>query len=244
MIREVGLIGDKHDLRLLAEKFSEGSIRISEEDGRFLMQSEEISAAPDAAAAREAVVCMLPLLEGAARLLWGIRAGIEAGGVEETNPDGSRHYYEYLQSSITARARLTATLTDAGGAVVKPPVENPVPNFMQAAQEHPAVLKVFHILRKTKWTWVDLYKIHEIIADDSGGIKGIAKRGWASKTEQDRFKHTSCSPSAAGDEARHAVEKTHPPSDPMTISQAKEFVRRLAKRWVESKASQSGAGSP
>lgn len=50
-----------------------------------------------------------------------------------------------------------------------------------------------------------------------------------------RFRHTMNSVAALGAEARHGVEQTTPPTDPMPTSQAREFIRDLLVQWIASK---------
>ena len=40
---------------------------------------------------------------------------------------------------------------------------------------------------------------------------------------------------ALGDDARHGVEPTTPPTDPMSISEAREFITHLVEHWLASK---------
>jgi hypothetical protein len=64
----------------------------------------------------------------------------------------------------------------------------------------------------------------------------VAAAGWASEAQLRRFKHSANSVKAAGDEARHGVEATAPPVDPMTITEAKSLVDILLARWLGSVA--------
>ncbi len=241
MTRKVGLIGQERDLRLLAEKFREGSMTISEENNRFFMESIEITLAQSAESARKAVAQLLPAFQGVARLLFGIKGGLEVGAVEETDCIGSHSFYESVEAKVVLSDQVTAKLCKADGTVLTFTTQSGLPNgacalaLLTAAAKHPPILKVLNILSNTDWGWADLYKIHEIIASDSDGLKGIAKRGWATKADQDQFKHTACSPSAAGPGARHAVDKTAPPANPMSLLAAKEFIHRLTRQWMETK---------
>lgn len=41
--------------------------------------------------------------------------------------------------------------------------------------------------------------------------------------------------SALGTDARHGVEPTTPPTDPMSILEAQQFITRLLANWLASK---------
>ena len=47
-------------------------------------------------------------------------------------------------------------------------------------------------------------------------------------------------PSALGNQARHGVEPTRPaPRDPMSLAEAREFIRRLLAQWLPARLRQT-----
>jgi len=85
------------------------------------------------------------------------------------------------------------------------------------------VARVLRLVAKDSDDWVGLYRVLEAVADDVGGWKSLANRGWATKTTLDRFKTTACSPSASGDSARHGKEVGAPPRSPMKLEDARDL---------------------
>lgn len=83
--------------------------------------------------------------------------------------------------------------------------------------------------------WVNLYRIFEIVACDSGGLDAINANAWATKASMKLFKHTANSPGALGLDARHGTETTQPPKQPMTISEARALVNSIVHAWLRSK---------
>jgi hypothetical protein len=108
--------------------------------------------------------------------------------------------------------------------------------LVQLAHTDTAVAKVFGLLgNKDAFTWVGLYRVHEVIEHDVGGRKALIKLGWVSDQKLKRFTHSSNSVAVAGDQARHGKETTQPPKDPMSLSEAKTFINRLLDSWFTSK---------
>lgn len=81
-----------------------------------------------------------------------------------------------------------------------------------------------------KDSWDEIYRAFEIVEGEVGG--GIHRSGWATRGELDRFTHTA-------DTMRHAKKrkkkKTVAPQDPMSLTDARELVRRILKAWIELK---------
>jgi len=51
--------------------------------------------------------------------------------------------------------------------------------------------------------------------------------------EVERFRRTANTRSAVGDAARHAKLGVPPPSNPMALEEADDYVRGLLGRWVD-----------
>lgn len=106
------------------------------------------------------------------------------------------------------------------------------------------VLRRFH-----RPTGPDLYAILEIICHDVGGskrdgTKAITDRGWASKADIVTFDRTFQHYASAGDESRHGVNKNEPPSNPMSLRDARIWIRRLLERWLDEKGGVKATESP
>ena len=81
----------------------------------------------------------------------------------------------------------------------------------------------------------NLYRVFEVVRVDAGGEDRIVVNGWTTAKQITRFRRTMNSVSALGTDARHGVERTTPPADPMSIPEAQEFITRLLAKWLASK---------
>lgn len=121
---------------------------------------------------------------------------------------------------------LSVTRSDGTVEVFLP--ADPVVEATLKADHSEAVERVLRLRNAPGLQWTDLYRILEAIREDGGAIS-------ASKAELTRFEHTANSRRAAGDLARHGHERTDPPPNPMTLREAREFIDRIIRNWLESK---------
>ncbi|MGB3558818.1 MAG: hypothetical protein WBA24_09765, partial [Geitlerinemataceae cyanobacterium] len=78
--------------------------------------------------------------------------------------------------------------------------------------------------------WGNLYRIYEIIESECGDK--IYQNSWASKNKITQFTRTANSPAAIGYEARHGVQKTDPPPNPMSLQDAQLLIRSIIEKWL------------
>lgn len=100
---------------------------------------------------------------------------------------------------------------------------------LEGANEH--LRLAVHFLN-ADLSWSNLWKSYENVRDGNGGEKGLVASGWTTEVECERFRRTANTRSAVGDGARHAKLGVPPPSNPMTLEEAEDYVRRLLLRWV------------
>lgn len=74
----------------------------------------------------------------------------------------------------------------------------------------------------------------DVILSDVGGV--IWKASWSAESDAPRFKHTADGESVQGDEARHGRERTEPPADPMSLTDADVLIRNIMRGWLASKS--------
>lgn len=91
-------------------------------------------------------------------------------------------------------------------------------------------LKVHHLLQQELTPGV-MYKIHELIQDDLGE----KLNSLASHNQWKRFTRSVNHQAVFGDAARHATLKAEPPANPMTLSEAQDFIRKVADLWFKQK---------
>jgi len=71
------------------------------------------------------------------------------------------------------------------------------------------------------------------LRDSVGGKEEILNMGWADPIHLDAFCGSLNSEDVLGEDARHARSRYAPPSTPMSLSQASEFLRKLIINWTE-----------
>ena len=85
-------------------------------------------------------------------------------------------------------------------------------------------------------TPLPLGHVADLIRDDLGALVTQL----ASKNQWMRFYRSINHPTLFGEKARHIVSKAEPPPDPMTLDEARSFIRDVASRWLKSKAGLPG----
>jgi hypothetical protein len=74
--------------------------------------------------------------------------------------------------------------------------------------------------------------ISELIEADIGG----AMKDLISKNQLTRFERSINHPDVFGKHARHIVSNAEPPPNPMSLDEARDFIRDLATGYLEKKA--------
>jgi hypothetical protein len=235
---QVQLVGDPADLRMLADALCDPPVTVSEENGEFLLRCAHFDGLTDAHDVGARAGEIVTALSGLSRLELGSDRRIRVGSVMMVSPDGRRHTY-LLPEPGELRLRglpIGIEIRRADGAVETHRPGDPVRELIPMATKDPTAAKALRLRDVDRLGWVELYRLYEVIEADAGGPPNIIQRGWARGGELRRFTHTANSVSAAGDEARHGRERTQPPGDPMTLSEAKELVDRILKGWLRTKA--------
>jgi len=231
---EVKVIGDLVDLRMLVEALVDPCLAIVERDSEFFLRSSELDTLQDPEPVRERAHEMMAFLSGASKLLLGSTRIFGVDHVVQVDDRGARHRTLVPGTSHLELRGLAPTLvfTHAEGTVERRLPASPVSDAARKARESGAVEKVLRLWGATELLWPDLYRIFEVIEDDSDS-KGIIR--WASKKQIERFTRTANSVAAAGDISRHGKERTFPPPDPMTLAEGHGFIEGIIWAWLSSK---------
>jgi len=159
-----------------------------------------------------------------------MREPLEEVRVCRVNNDGKIEcsVVKVISEYVRVRSRLKAHLIVKDGEVQEIFQADPISEFITTALHDENVATVLRLLGDHPKDWVNLYRIFEVVEDDAGGIRKIAKKGWATKKAIKRFKHT------ANFVARHGT-KINPPKNPMTPSEAESLIKTIINSWVQSK---------
>ncbi|MGI6417648.1 MAG: hypothetical protein ACOX1P_18495 [Thermoguttaceae bacterium] len=233
----VQLAGDTSDLAALAQSLTENDINISHDGQDYVLMSDQFTEGDDANAVHQKAEGLAAVINGASRLALDAINSIRVGAVYRRREDGRRDIFVFPEP-IVIRFRAfapTMKLTHANGTVEESHPAEPVKQWARVALKNDAVGKVFRILAGGALDWMNLYRILEVVASDVGGLDAIDTNGWATKASMRLFKHTANSPGVLGLDARHGAEKTHPPKQPMAISEARALVNSIVHAWLRSK---------
>ncbi len=132
-----------------------------------------------------------------------------------------------------------AATVKAKAGIIPTALENRLKTGLCAGLTLPGVSEDFYLAmyfrdkEKETLSWFELYKVYEII-EHNVDRKEIIKRGWATGKKLERFTRTANSRSAAGVWARHGVETSQPPPNPMSLLEARKFIDKLLEKWIDS----------
>ena len=136
----------------------------------------------------------------------------------------------------TAEARLGAlnARVAINGVIVEREPEGP--RYLALASSNKDVAELLTLVGNANTlSWVELYKVYEIIRDAvGGGKKGLIATGWITKEELSAFTGTANHPHTSGPDGRHARGPGGTPTKTMTIEESRRVIRDLANRWLDS----------
>lgn len=231
---EVQIKGNSTDLQELSKSVNGPELEIINKDDNYYLKSirfESISTPEDI---RNSLEELLALINGAAWLAIDARTPIHAVSIAQVREDGSRNFFKDFENTLPLRDTVDTIIVRGDGTVVPTYPADQVPGWIRSAQQNPNVAKVFRLLGAGNLDWVNLYRLYEIIKKDIGGIKEIAKRGWATKESLKRFKRTANSPDSIGDDARHGAQFTNSPKNPMALGEARSLLKVILHNWLDS----------
>lgn len=229
------LKGHPFDLEELADQFTSADRNVKkDQDGYYYLRSSEFKNLTDSEAVRERGSELLGYMNSAMKLFFGPSyRPVEFDTVTRIDEDGQR--YHTVGSSIwiggRSRAIIKPTLIRADGTVEDvwqaPTKLNTLVSLAKRSEKVADALRFYE-----RGDWVNLYKAWEVVCDAAGGSHAVVNNGWATELKRNRFTGTAQSRAQLGDEARHASEKYKAPKNPMSLEEAREFVRSVIQAWI------------
>ena len=231
---EIVLRGPESTLEELTRSCKDRGITIVRTSEGFVLKSSRFAGLEDVSEVRRQATPIVESLSGISRILLQSEASLGIGSVVEVRPNGSRNIFVELEPAVlrVPGGLVSMQVSHADGSVEERRPSDPAPAWLTKALETPEAARALRLRDKRDLSWSDLYRLFEVVVAGAGGAEVVVGEGWASRTQLDRFKHSANSVSAAGDEARHGVEKTAPPADAMTLSEARSLVDILVCRWL------------
>lgn len=226
---EVRLNGTQADLERLAETLRGPDLLITALADEFYLGGSAFDDLPNPDATRDVAGVLATALS--ASLL--IKPHLTVGPIVRLDADGSRPMWIHPSPAVLELVAFPPIVKVAGadGVLHDLGVERARENALKALSSE-AARKAQRLLLGGKLGWVELVRIFEVIKGDGGVPRG--SENWK---QGRRLKGTANSVAITGDECRHGWEDEDkaPPSDPMTISEARDFIYRLVAEWMGSK---------
>jgi hypothetical protein len=230
----VELTGHQFDLEDLPRWFTAPELRVVEEDGHFLLETEKFDGLHKSSEVHAVARELLPRINGVAKLKDGSFRDVVVGAiVRELDEEGTeRQHAVVLAGTIEARSKLSAVLVRVGQD--EPPVPAPgsldTDQWLRAAEADQDAREALGIWGGRPHDWVNFYKVYEIVRSRAD----IKSSGWASDNELSRFTRTANHPDSAGEDARHGRMSADPPPKPMSLPEADALVGRIVIAWLGS----------
>lgn len=234
---QVQLSGDDLDLRELCKSLTDADLRIHENNGQYFLESSKFEQLTTQQEVSSLAAEILTAITGAVRLSIGRRTPLHVVSIVRGRPDGGRNIFVTVEDQVSIRngQGVGMQITRADGTIE---VINPIAHiyrWVKMSLSDPKVAKALRLFGTGEHDWVSLYRLYEVIEEDTGGIDNIVRHGGTTKASIKRFTHTANSPTAAGDTSRHGTESTMPPPDPMALDEARSLVKVILHDWLRSK---------
>lgn len=233
--------GWEPDLKYLEKHFASGSDRIKRDSqtGNYIFDSESLHEANTYEQVLQRTREQLAVLSGILITFRNSPHPLNIKEIYRLNSHGGKEFFLEVHEAIHAFDSTECTLSTSGSekkASLEPSPPSPVLLTAQLALREPSVAKAMRLLAADdRKSWVNMYRILEVVTADVGGERKLPAFGWCSAKDLDRFKHSSNSVAVAGDSARHGKESCSPPSDPMSLEQASDFLHKVLQAWLRHK---------
>jgi len=245
----VEIIEPSGDDRLLRDVLAARSIRLYEEDGKLFLIGDPFEALEIGAQVYELASRVQSIVTEIGQADSDILMTFQIGPVLEKLENGElrRHLFLAARGSASSFATGAVSLAVERGKSLseadRKRIEEEQKELAYQNKRRKAIsrfvsafidkraLQVQRLLKK-ELTPQTMGHIAEVIQDDLGG----AIRDLVSGNQLTRFSRSINHPSVFGELARHIISKEEPPPKPMSLDEARTFIRALAAHWLENKA--------
>ncbi len=220
---KVKLSVHEFDLRKASEYFKTDQFSITKTEDEYFIYSEKFNNTKDTNLISKIVVDYLEKINGILKLKFRIFNPIVMDYLFVFEDENGISKIAAMNALLLGRGDLSTNANNANKEIEsqKKKTEDLLNNSIAS--------EVFHFYSKPT-SWINLYKIYEIIRDNIGDKKIIPI---LTKHELSRFTGTAQSIEQLGDDARHASKKYQGHPQPMTLEEADELMKKLIVEWVE-----------
>jgi hypothetical protein len=248
----VRLGGDEWSLQGLCEALPKEPRVWKDDDGHYYLSSAALSACADSEGAWDLAELTVAGINDVATVLDRGHHWVGMQAIVHVGDDGSRHVYERASAAtkriwaaqMARRSRLSTTVTRA-----HPPGHSRLGRLYLVLEKQGDRSDLARALKAWRSRigrdWGLLYHVYEIIkhnvsggTDDYKALQAVTPPGmtWPELDDElRRFRGTANDPAHAGPDARHGRPEPKPISDPMSLKEAEDLIRRLLETWIDTK---------
>jgi hypothetical protein len=190
---EVTISGSQEVLAELERQFNDEELGLVQANGQAHLRSRAFDDLRDATSVRIEAERTVEALSGISRLLLRSEGRLTVSSVTEVRPDGTRNICLHVEPAVLKiRGGLTSiVVTRADGTVEEHRPSDPAPKWLARALASPDLARALRLRNADGLSWTELYRLCEVIEAGVGGVNAVVGRGWASKSQVGRFKHSA-----------------------------------------------------
>ena len=234
----VEINGDAFDVDEFPFWFPAGDAHAVAENGKVFMLGGALDALAEASDVHGAAVQLVDEYFAIISLLQpGLRKP-SVGVVFLEDDDGTRNGFAFLSGVAAGRSKAHATLTDAGEQerATRP---TQAQELLAASRSDRRLQVAVSLIAIPGATWPHLYRCLEELENYLG--MQVSAADLCSSNQRERFTRTANSAEVSGRDSRHRLGKFHPPTDPMSISEARAFVSQALQAMLRNVAKAENA---
>jgi len=237
----VEINGDAFDVDEFPYWFPAGEAHAVAENGKVFLVGGALDVLAEASDVHDVAVQLVDEYFAIIGLLQpGLRRP-SVGVVFREDDDGTRKGFAFLSGVAAGRSKAHPTLTVATVAGEQKRATRPTQaqELLAATRSDRRLQVALSLIAIPGATWPHLYRCLEELEYYLGMKVGAA--GLCSSNQRERFTRTANSAEVSGRDSRHRIGKFEPPTDPMSISEARAFVSQVLQATLRNVAKAENA---
>ena len=232
------LLGDESDLKELSKVYTLPDLTIKKivenDHSYYILTSSHFLPLSPYNSVKEIAQKIVNDLTAGIILQLNSRKAIEIEYISQVDEKGKKAVF--LEATISGSGGIYASLQIGrnDGSVETIHAAEPIVRWIKIKQKDKNVAKIFQYINQDFNSWANFYNICEVIEKD--GFSHL-QRGGKYRQKVENLRQTANCFLAIGPDARHSKETIPPPKNPMTQSEAKDFVKMLIYGWLKTKES-------
>lgn len=223
------LKGELEDIQLLTKFLVTGNWKIIERGNKYYLLTKISDEVLENELIRDKGLTFLEALNGAAKMIYFDFENVTINSFYIQKEEIEDHVI-LIDLQIKSRSKKIPepTLSNFEGNDSALPAQTVIEYYTWKSGNIKQVREVLHFFNEV--TWINLYKVFEIIRDDVGGQKNIEKlydKKWIKI-----FTQAAQSRDLLGDDARHAAKKYKVPEIELSIYDAHKIIRGIFHNWI------------